>query len=138
LAEVCGARRLGFGDEIAHTLLAGFDDRDARAFWALSRLSASPVTLDALRAGVQSSHAEVRPAAALGLLRQARDVALRELASEARIAGEWALLCLALAGVRAAGTALRERVSSGRATPLALYSLGMLGEASSVRLLCNQ
>jgi hypothetical protein len=136
LSEVCGYRRIPLGHAIARSLPAIPDHPYANAVWALSRLPGSAVTVDALKGSLGSRSAAVRSAAVLGLLWKSSSLAVQACQRWA-LDEEWPCVSLALAGNRSALAALRERLATGRGTASSLRAAGLLGDLSTVRMLCE-
>lgn len=137
LAEVCGYRRMPMGNQIARALLSIPEHPYARAAWALSRVPVTEVTLEALEQGLQNSHAAVRSASVLGLLWNDKPVAVRACQHWSGMEA-WPQVYLALSGLRSTVDLLRADVDAGRASASTFLALGLLGDVSTVGLLCEQ
>jgi uncharacterized protein (TIGR02270 family) len=135
LSMVCAARGSPLSEAIAARLLAAPQLVTAQAIWALSRLSPTASTAKIL-ATCGDRTADVKAAALLAILRAGQREVVRGcyplVAAE-----EWPQIAMGLAGDRKAAAALQQRLRSGSGTRDTLYALGLLGDPSSVRALCD-
>jgi len=136
LAEVCGYRRLPVGELLAAALQSQQQPASLPVIEALARLQPSRQSTSALEMCTQETADEIKAAAILALLRQGRRNALRPCYLRAQNE-DWPQLVLALGGERSAVAALLQRLDSHAATGVTLLALGLLGDLTTVRLLCR-
>jgi uncharacterized protein (TIGR02270 family) len=137
LAIVCGSRRLPVADGLLARLQARPHLVLPQTMWALGRVSTPGPAVPALV--TYSSHPDdaVKQSALTGLLRigERRDLRAYHLLAQTEV---WPQLALGLSAGRSAATVLRQCAESGRASEATLLSLGLLGDVTTVRALCQQ
>jgi uncharacterized protein (TIGR02270 family) len=131
LAQVCGFRRAGGGEQLIRRTAADAVLSPA-ILWALSRVRDREHARTSLIESTRHGDAAVRSEAYFGLLRTGGRDALRTC--EGLAADEdWSQILLGLGGDRAAAGELRRRLEGGTATPETLLALGLLGDLTTVR-----
>lgn len=136
LAVVCAARRIPLSEPIAGKLLAAPQLITSQIVTALSRLPLKANVAALLDNCDQHAAKSVKAAALLVRLRNGQRATLAACYVAAQTE-DWPVLALGLAGDRSAATLLRKRLKSEVVGEDAIYALGMLGDLSSVRALCD-
>lgn len=137
LAIVCGSRRMPVAEGLLARMQAQPQLVVPQTMWALGRISTPGPAVPALVAYSSHPDDEVKASALTGLLRigERRDLHAYHLLAQAE---DWPHLALGLSAGRSAATVLRQCAESGRAKHDTLLSLGLLGDVTTVRTLCQQ
>jgi uncharacterized protein (TIGR02270 family) len=137
LAVVCASRSISVGDRLLARLAARPPLVQPLTIWALVRTgTAAEFAVPMLAQYCSHADVAVRASALTGLLRFDDRRTLRSFYLAAQTE-DWPQLALGLGGDRSAATGLRQRAESGRATHDTLLALGLLGDLSTVRVLCQ-
>lgn len=128
-ANVIGYRRLPAGEALINALAKNPSRAASALIWAIGRIRERTAGAR-LMASMTNGDEEIRPAAALALLRTGDQQAIRECTSRV-ISNDWPILPLGLAGAKSTVQTLLG-LGAGRSGPELSLSLGMLGEISAV------
>jgi uncharacterized protein (TIGR02270 family) len=137
LSLVCASRRILVGEDLLIRMTVQPELVRPQTLWALGRIAAAGPVVPALVGFCDHAEPGIKESALLALLRIGERRDLRAFYLLAQVE-DWPQMALGLSGNQAAATVLRQRTESGRATPNTLLSLGLLGDVTTVRALCQQ